>query len=92
MGLTINKLTKFFDFIYKAKLDNGLSEYEFDHVFAGITDDLPIPESTEVSDFEFVDADTLLRQICKFPNNYSVWFKKIIERVFADFHLYKHNL
>src|SRR5688572_5763717 len=26
---------KIFDFVYKAAFDNGLTEYEFDHVFAG---------------------------------------------------------
>ena len=28
-------LEKIFDFVYKAEFDNGLTEYEFDHVFAG---------------------------------------------------------
>ena len=29
------ELKKAFDFIYKAPFDNGLTEYEFDHVFIG---------------------------------------------------------
>ena len=29
------ELEKVFDFIYKAEFDNGLAEYEFDHVFTG---------------------------------------------------------
>jgi isopentenyl-diphosphate delta-isomerase len=33
MGFTA-PLEKIFDFIYKAEFDNGLVEYEFDHVFA----------------------------------------------------------
>ena len=28
-------LKKIFDFIYKAEFENGLTEYEFDHVFVG---------------------------------------------------------
>lgn len=92
MGLKINTLTKLFDFVYKEKLDNELTEYEFDHVFAGITDDMPIPESTEVCDFRYVDADTLLKQIYNSPDNYTVWFKKIIKKVLTEFQLHKHNL
>ena len=29
-------LEKLFDFTYKASFENGLTEYEFDHVFSGI--------------------------------------------------------
>ena len=28
-------IEKIFDFVYKAEFENGLTEYEFDHVFAG---------------------------------------------------------
>src|SRR5262245_45397537 len=34
MGFTTT-LNKIFDFTYKADFGNGLTEYEFDHVFAG---------------------------------------------------------
>ena len=34
MGFTTH-LEKIFDFIYQADFSNGLTEYEFDHVFAG---------------------------------------------------------
>src|SRR5258705_12437047 len=34
MGFTA-ALEKIFDFVYKAEFDNGLTEHEFDHVFAG---------------------------------------------------------
>jgi isopentenyl-diphosphate delta-isomerase len=84
MGIKHVKLTKLFDFIYKEELGNGLTEYEFDHVFAGITDDLPIPEATEVCDFEYVESDKLLDRIQKDPQYYTVWFKKIIDRVLCD--------
>ena len=39
MGL-VTDVHKIFDFIYKEKIDNELTEYEFDHVFIGFTDDL----------------------------------------------------
>ena len=33
--LILFRYEKAFDFIYKAPFDNGLTEYEFDHVFIG---------------------------------------------------------
>ena len=47
MGMR-STLKKQFDFIYKAKLDNNLYEHEFDHVFFGFTNDLPIINQEEV--------------------------------------------
>lgn len=81
MGLHINKLTKVFDFIYKAELDNELTEHELDHVFIGFSDDIPIPEPEEVGEFKYVDTDQLMTQIENKPEEYTVWFKKIVERV-----------
>jgi len=84
MGIKLTKLTKIFDFTYKETFKNGLTEYEYDHVFVGISDALPNPNPTEVCDFEYVECDGLLKQIEKNPENYTVWFKKIIHRVCAE--------
>lgn len=84
MGIKQIKLTKLFDFIYKEKFENGLTEYEFDHVFVGVSDDMPIPEPTEVCNFEYIEPEHLLAQIKYEPDNYTVWFKKIITRVFSE--------
>jgi isopentenyl-diphosphate delta-isomerase len=84
MGIEHVKLTKLFDFIYKEEFNNGLTEYEFDHVFVGVSDDLPVLEPSEVGDFEYVESDVLLRRIKMSPDDYTVWFKKIIERVLSE--------
>ena len=41
MGIKTS-LRKVYDFIYKAELDNQLTEHEFDHVFYGVFDNDPI--------------------------------------------------
>lgn len=89
MGIKTIELTKLFDFIYKEKLDNDLTEYEFDHVFVGISDSMPNPEPTEVCDFIYVDAELILEQVRKTPNDFTVWFKKIIEKVLTNVQLGK---
>jgi isopentenyl-diphosphate delta-isomerase len=46
-------LKKIFDFIYKAEFDNGLTEFEFDHVFAGEYEGPVKINTEEVNDFYF---------------------------------------
>ena len=70
-------LQKCFDFIYHAPLDNNLAEHEFDHVFCGVTNDIPQADPAEVMDYKYMEAGELLNDIQKHPENYTVWFRKI---------------
>lgn len=81
MGLKTTTLVKLFDFVYKEALENGLTEYEFDHVYLGFCDVAPMPNPLEVSEFQYVYPDDLLKSIQFAPALYTVWFKKIVERV-----------
>ena len=87
MGLQCT-LKELFTFTYKETLDSELSEHEFDHVFIGITDDIPTINANEVSDFKYVKYSDLSIDIHENPSQFTVWFKKIIERV----HGCKENL
>ena len=74
MGIKTN-LRKVFDFIYKAELDNELTENEFDHVFYGLYNQDPIINTEEADDFKWVDLETLNNDITVNGQNYTVWFK-----------------
>ncbi len=74
MGLNGN-LTETFTFVYKAQFDNGLTEHEFDHVFIGVTDDLPAPNNSEVADWKYMNIARLEADIKKRPEQYTEWFK-----------------
>jgi len=78
MGIKTS-LRKVYDFIYKAELDNQLTEHEFDHVFYGVCDRDPILNKDEAEDFKWVDMETLNNDIIKNGNNYTVWFKIAFE-------------
>jgi isopentenyl-diphosphate delta-isomerase len=78
MGIKTS-LRKVYDFIYKAELDNQLTEYEFDHVFYGVCDKDPILNKDEAEDFKWVDMETLNNDIIKNEDNYTVWFKIAFE-------------
>lgn len=74
MGFTTS-LTKTFEFVYKASFDNGLTEYEYDHVFTGKYDGEIVPDKSEVESFCFMDMDEIKTSIAAHPNKYTAWFK-----------------
>ncbi|MBF0596599.1 isopentenyl-diphosphate Delta-isomerase [Faecalibacter rhinopitheci] len=79
MGFNCELFHKF-HFIYKANLDNGLTEHELDHVFIGIYDEEPILNKHEVMAYRWVEMDDLKKDIEKNPHNYTAWFKIIFDQ------------
>jgi len=84
MGIKDTQIFKIFEFIYKEDLNNGLIEHEYDHVFIGFSDALPIPNPEEVCDFKYINLENILEQVKKYPQDYTVWFKLIINRVISE--------
>jgi isopentenyl-diphosphate Delta-isomerase len=80
MGMTC-KLNHVFSFTYSAAFDNNLSEYEFDHVFFGISDDAPKPHPDEVSEWKYKGMDEIEKHLKENPEQFSAWFKLIFPRV-----------
>ncbi len=78
MGIDTS-LRKVHDFIYKAELDNNLTEHEFDHVFYGIYNEDPIINKDEADDFKWIDMDSLNEDIKTNGDNYTIWFKIAFE-------------
>lgn len=64
-----------FNFIYEASFPNDLIEYEYDHVFFGISDVLPMPDTKEVASFKYIDLASLTADLAKNPDLYSAWLK-----------------
>jgi len=80
MGMK-SKLSKAFEFIYKAKLDNDLTEHEHDTVFIGISDNLPKINLNEVCDFAYVGIDDLEFDIEKNSDKYTFWLKECFKNL-----------
>jgi isopentenyl-diphosphate delta-isomerase len=80
MGLTAT-LKEIFHFTYKESLENDLTEYEVDHVFIGVTDEKPSINSSEVLNWKYIDYQTMAKDIKQNPENYTVWFMKIYNKV-----------
>ncbi|HEY9125165.1 MAG TPA: isopentenyl-diphosphate Delta-isomerase [Bacteroidales bacterium] len=80
MGLKAG-IKEVFSFLYREDLDNGLTEHELDHVFVGYSDELPVPNADEVMAWKYIAFDDLKTDISSHPDNYTVWFKMIFEKV-----------
>jgi isopentenyl-diphosphate delta-isomerase len=77
------ELFPLFSFIYKASFNNGLTEYEFDHVFTGIYDGSIAINKDEVSDYCFKKLEDVKASLQKDPQKYTEWFKIAFPRVEA---------
>jgi isopentenyl-diphosphate delta-isomerase len=75
------EIEKIFDFIYKAKLDKGLTEHEFDHVLFGRYNDVPEINPEEVESWKWMKMDDIAADMHSKPENYTVWFRIAFERV-----------
>lgn len=70
-----------FSFIYKAELDQGLTEYEYDHVFFGSFDGNPRINPDEVCDWKYISVLELKQDIKSYPDNYTEWFKIALDKM-----------
>jgi isopentenyl-diphosphate delta-isomerase len=74
MGLK-TELNFLFSFIYKVDFDNNLSEYELDHVFWGICDQVPKLNFEEVNDYKYLSIEEIDLDLKYNANMFTQWFK-----------------
>lgn len=75
------KLERIFDFIYNASFENGLTEFEFDHVFVGNYDGKVDYNREEVMDYSHKTMDEIRILLSKSPDKFSPWFCLAFPRV-----------
>jgi isopentenyl-diphosphate delta-isomerase len=73
LGFT-TPLRKLFAFTYRSEYDNGLTEFEFDHVFVGQYDSRIIPDPAEVSDYCYRGMDEIHADLQMSPGRFTTWF------------------
>ena len=83
MGFDCDLKEKYY-FIYKAKLDHGLTEHELDHVFIGTYEGKIKPNPEEVESFEWVTVEELKKDAEANPQKYTEWFKIILKSYLAN--------
>jgi isopentenyl-diphosphate Delta-isomerase len=74
MGFTTT-IKPAFQFTYKAYFENGLTEYEYDHVFIGEYEGAVLPAAEEVEDFCYKSIEDIETDVQTHPKKYTEWFK-----------------
>jgi isopentenyl-diphosphate Delta-isomerase len=67
-------------FTYKAQFENGLIENEVDHIYYGVSDERPLPNPDEVSEWKYITTAELIDDIKINPSHYTAWFKIALEQ------------
>jgi isopentenyl-diphosphate delta-isomerase len=74
MGFTV-PLEKVFDFVYRADFSNGLTEHEFDHVYAGEYENEIRANPEEVMDYSYKPLADIRQLLNKHPEQFTPWFR-----------------
>lgn len=80
------KMEPIFSFRYEAEVGDGLIENEYDHVYFGTSDNLPTPNTEEVSAFRYIGMKALESDLNEHPENYTAWLKISFEQVLFHYH------
>ena len=75
------KIEKVFDFVYKATFENGLTEYEFDHVYTGEYDGKIDFAKEEVMDYCFKKMNEISESMQQNPMRYTAWFRLAFPKI-----------
>ena len=63
-----------FGFVYRAALDGGLVEHEFDHVVVGRFQGAPAPDVGEVDEWKWENVPAIRAQFAEDPKAFTAWF------------------
>ena len=77
MGMSCGKISREFSFVYRQEFDNGLTEYELDHVLTAISDELPNLNPAEVGEFKYLKISELYQELAENPAKFTIWFRLI---------------
>ena len=75
------ELEKIFHFVYKAGFDNGLTEHEFDHVFAGHYEGEIDFDPGEVMAVAWYSMKDIRHLLATEPERFTAWFRLAFPRV-----------
>jgi len=74
-------------FIYKAPFDNGLTEHELDHILVGNYNGVPEINQAEVASWKWMTLEQIQKDMQINPDDYTAWFKIIIDKFHQNFNL-----
>lgn len=75
-------LERMTSFIYKTTFENGLTEYEYDHIYTGYSEKDPAINTDEVNAFKWMSMNEIKSELKMNSEAYTYWFKLAIEKLF----------
>lgn len=84
LGVAPVGLRELGSFVYRAVFDNGLTEYEYDHVVVGRCEGELALDPNEVSEARWVPAADLAREIEKHPERFTAWAPTVAAMVLRE--------
>ena len=80
-----------FKFQYQAAFGDQGSENEICSVYIGRSDEAPVANETEISDWKYISIDDLNKELQDNPEKYTPWFKmewqRMMDKYLDDIHL-----
>ena len=80
------ELEQLFRFIYEVRLDNELTEHEYDHVYLGRFDGKPQPNPDEVADYKWLHLNDLRQDLKQNPADYTFWFNYAFDQFYETYY------
>jgi isopentenyl-diphosphate delta-isomerase len=77
-------LAECFSFVYRAELDHGLIEHEYDHVFLGRHDGPLTPNPEEADGYSWEPVATVAAGMRERPEAYTVWSRIALARLLEE--------
>jgi isopentenyl-diphosphate delta-isomerase len=68
-----------FRFTYHADLQHGLVEHEYDHVFVGRFEGIPVPNPDEVEEWRWAEVADVIADLGANAGRYTAWFGIALE-------------
>jgi len=90
MGIKAEMESKF-HFVYRAELDNELTEHELDHVVFGSFNGEPNINPDEVASWKYVSMNEIEEDMKTNPDNYTAWFRIVFDEVHNRTRNYAEN-
>ena len=73
-GITDAKIREAGSFVYRCGFPNGLTEYEYDHVFVGTYEGAFVPNPEEIVEMRYIGLQDIKQDMIMHPEKYAVWF------------------
>lgn len=84
LGCSATNLKEITAFVYRAEFDNGLCEFEYDHVLVGHCLGEPDPDPNETSEIRWLDINELGIELSREPEKYTAWAPMVLSLALAQ--------